>query len=535
MKLLLTSVFGPFGVDDAFGCKENKMELFHNQITREQGLFSYRFHHNSFGLYFLAENVDTPTTVLDFPELKDFIHELANDYDYVGISFVIPNVKKAREMARLIRKHSPRSKIILGGHGTTIPGIEDIVEHDYICRGEGVRFLRSLLNENPDKAIRHPLVHSSFDRKIMGFPLPTSAGVVIPGVGCVNKCRFCVTSHFFGGYTAYLKTGQDIYNVCLRYEKEFGVTDFGVLDENFLKDKKRALELLNLMEANNKLYTFSIFSSAETLTELGDLDLLVRMGIQFVWFGVESRKELFEKNKAVDFHALVQALQMRGISVLTSFILFLEHHDKKTILEDIDYAISLKPDYLQFMQLGPYPGTMLYSDYEKQNILLKDIPYEEQHGQDKIWFRHNHFTREETSLFTRMAFRKDYELNGASLVRYMNTTIKGYNYILQHPNEFIRKRAKDIEVMLDQMRYFLPALRIFTSNASTTAGVDNVTKHLRRIFQKKQTKTLIAETCVTLLACKEFLKIKTLGDTSQPACFQRKYNSNNINMVKCEP
>jgi hypothetical protein len=40
MTLLLTSVFGPYGVDDEYGEKENKMELFHNQVTREQqGLF----------------------------------------------------------------------------------------------------------------------------------------------------------------------------------------------------------------------------------------------------------------------------------------------------------------------------------------------------------------------------------------------------------------------------------------------------------------------------------------------------------------
>ena len=43
MKVLLTSVFGPYGVDDAYGRKENIMELFHNQVTREQGLFSLRF------------------------------------------------------------------------------------------------------------------------------------------------------------------------------------------------------------------------------------------------------------------------------------------------------------------------------------------------------------------------------------------------------------------------------------------------------------------------------------------------------------
>jgi len=56
-KLLLTSVFGPYAVDDEYGRKENRMELFHNQVTRGQGIFSYRFNHASFGLYFLAESI----------------------------------------------------------------------------------------------------------------------------------------------------------------------------------------------------------------------------------------------------------------------------------------------------------------------------------------------------------------------------------------------------------------------------------------------------------------------------------------------
>ena len=121
MTLLLSSVFGPYGVDDEYGEKENKMELFHNQVTREQGIFSYRFNHRSQGLYFLAENIDMPTAVLDFPTLDRFMQELKKGYDYIGISFIIPNFKKAVEMTRVIREVSPKSKIILGGTGSISP------------------------------------------------------------------------------------------------------------------------------------------------------------------------------------------------------------------------------------------------------------------------------------------------------------------------------------------------------------------------------------------------------------------------------
>ena len=130
-----------------------------------------------------------------------------------------------------------------------------------------------------------------------GRPGRPDSGILIPGVGCANKCRFCATSHFFGNYIPYLKTGQDIFDVCCRYEDEKNITDFGVLDENFLKMKDRALELLELMEKNDRHFNFAIFSSAETLKDIGDLDILVRMGVTFVWVGVESKKEIYAKNK----------------------------------------------------------------------------------------------------------------------------------------------------------------------------------------------------------------------------------------------
>ena len=59
------------------------------------------------------------------------------------------------------------------------------------------------------------------------------------------------------------------------------------MDENFLKDKRRALELLAEMEANGRFFEFEIFSSAEAIIDFG-LDNLERLGVNFVWIGVES-------------------------------------------------------------------------------------------------------------------------------------------------------------------------------------------------------------------------------------------------------
>ena len=524
MKLLLTSVVGPYAVDDEYGEKENKMELFHNQVTREQGIFSYRFNHGTQGLSFLAENIDMPTTVLDFPNYKRFKKELRKGYDYIGISFIVPNFKKAQEMARTIRESSPKAKIILGGHGVSIPNIASMIDHDFICKGEGVSFLRKLFKENINKPIKHPLEYSSFNRQVMGVPWAPDAGILVPGVGCANKCRFCATSHFFGKYISYLETGQEIFDVCCRYEDEKKITDFGVLDENFLKMKDRALELLELMEKNHRSFNFSIFSSAETLTAIGDLDILVRLGVTFIWIGVESKKETYIKNKNINFHKLIVELRKRGISVLASSILFLEEHDKNTIWEDVDFATSLNPDYLQFMQLGPMPGTKLYKDYEQEGKLIKDLPYESQHGQGKIWFKHDHFTREESKDFLRLAFEIDYNRNGPSMLRAIKTAFQGYLYCRDHSNKLINVRTKTHKDKLKMMRYFLSASTIFVQNRQSEILLTEIKKLFQLHFGRKNILTFVKSILVVFFSIKEYLRCRMIGDVRVPKTSCRSFN-----------
>ena len=105
-RILLASVFGPYAQDDEFGSRTmNPMELYHNQVTRAQGPFSLRMFHRSWGIMMIQENISAPCTVLDFPTREAFEHELTEQqYDIVGISSIIVNIGKVREMCRMVRK-----------------------------------------------------------------------------------------------------------------------------------------------------------------------------------------------------------------------------------------------------------------------------------------------------------------------------------------------------------------------------------------------------------------------------------------------
>ena len=105
--MLLTSVCRPLGVQH--GDSESVgYELLFGQVTRAQGLFSPRSNHVAFGLDYIAENLEAPTTVLHYPSKRELIRELEREYDIVGVSFVLATYHRMKEAVALIRKHSPR-------------------------------------------------------------------------------------------------------------------------------------------------------------------------------------------------------------------------------------------------------------------------------------------------------------------------------------------------------------------------------------------------------------------------------------------
>lgn len=517
MKLLLTSVFGPYGVDDQYGRRLNVMELFHNQVTREQGIFSLRMNHPSFGLYLIAENLKTATAVLDFPSLERFIQEVKKGYDYIGISFIVPNFCKAKKMVEIIRELSPRTKIVLGGHGSGIPGLKEKTGVDYVTKGEGISFFRQLLNEDQEpEPIKHPKVISTLNRKVMGLPLPGTAAVLIPGLGCVNACSFCATSHHFGKqYIGYLNSGKQLFDTMVEIERETGCSEFFVMDENFLKNRPRAEAFLAELEKHDKYFHMGIFSSAETINTLG-VEFLAKIGVDFVWMGVESKRHVFAKTQGVDLSATIKKLRDHGIHVLASAILFFDHHDHQSIQEDIDFAIELGSDFVQFMELGPLPGTALYEEYDAAGRILHDVPFLDWHGQDKIWFKHPHFERDETNTYLKDAFEQDYRRQGPSLVRLIDTCLRGYRTIKNSADPRLCKLLPRYKERCMTMRMLLPAARRHAENLKTRELVDYLDREYRLEFGLPDFASHMGATAIQICAAWEALRLKFGFDMPQP-------------------
>jgi radical SAM superfamily enzyme YgiQ (UPF0313 family) len=459
-KILLTSVFGPYGRDDEYGSRAiNPMELYQNQVTRAEGPFSLRMFHRSWGIMLIQANIAAPCTLLDFPTLERFISELKSfEYDIVGISSILPNIEKVKKMCSLVREHLSRATIVVGGHIANRPGLAEYIDADYVVPGEGVRWFRRFLGEDTTQPIRHPLISSAIGTRTMGFQAKNSgrdvAAALLPSVGCPMGCNFCATSAMFGGkgkFINFYETGEELFQVMCGIEQGMGVRSFFVMDENFLLHKKRALRLLELIEEHGKAWSLYVFSSAHVVRSY-PIEQLVRLGISWVWMGLEGKNSRYAKLQGIDTRALVQTLQSHGIRVLGSSIIGLEEHTPDNIRDAIEYAVSHSTDFHQFMLYTPIPGTPLYAEHLANQTLLDPGEYQEGdvHGQFIFRHRHPHIPRgQETEIILR-AFRRDFEVNGPSVLRIARTVLAGWRRYKHHPHPCIRNRfaweARDLAV-----------------------------------------------------------------------------------------
>ncbi len=493
-RVLLTSVFGPYARDDQYGSRSaNPMELYHNQVTREQGVFSLRMFHRSWGLMLIQHNITAPCTLLDFPTQERFIDEIStNQYDIVGIGSIIPNVDKVKRMCELVRRYLPEATIVVGGHVANVPGLSGRIDADHIVRGEGVRWMRRFLNDDVTRPIRHPRILSAVRTRSMGITLKDKPGDVaatlIPSVGCPVGCNFCATSAMFGGKGSFIyfyETGDELFEVMCELEADLKVRSFFVMDENFLLHRKRALRLLELMIEHGKSWALYVFSSATILRKY-TIEQLVGLGISWVWMGIEGEDAGYAKLKGTDTRALVRSLQAHGIKVLGSTIIGLENHTPDNIGRAIDFAVSHDTEFHQFMLYTAVPGTPLYAELEEKGVLTDPDARNvaDAHGQLRFNHRHPNIPAGEETDFLKRAFRLDFERNGPSVLRVIRTLLRGWQRYKDHPDPRIRERfrweARDLSVRLAGVVWAVR--RWFRSNRNLREKAAGMLKEIYREF-----------------------------------------------------
>lgn len=482
-RLLLTSVMKPLG--PAYGDAESVgYELLHAQVTRAQGMFSPRAVHKQFSLDYIAENLETPAVVLHYPSRKELIKELKKGYDYVGISFIVVTWHRMKELAALVREHSPKSKIILGGFGTVLPDEALKPWCDHICRGEGVAFMRDLLGQGPLELHKHPVLES----RLKVFSKTVSyTGMIFAGLGCPNGCDFCSTSHFFKRqHLRLLRTGADVYGVVKRHLEINPDAQFTILDEEFLLDRKRALEFRDLVVEGGRPLSIFAFASIKALS-LYEPRELIEMGVDGVWIGFEGEHSGYDKRAGRSVESIFRALKENGVTILASMIVGFDYQTPLIIERELGNLLGMKPDLCQFMIYNPNPGTPLYERVVAKDLLrpqYKENPalYWKVASGFKSLLKHPVMDAGEIEAAQKNCFETDFRRLGPSIYRVTETMFTGYLAHKDSPSAFLRMRAMRLARELrNSYPVFLPG-QLFGPNSAARRRVGELKKRLHAEF-----------------------------------------------------
>ena len=432
-------------------------ELLYGQVTRAQGLFSPRTVNIHYSLEYIAENLDTPTVVLQYPSEAELIRELKKGYDYVGVSFLLAVMHKMKRVVALIRQYAPNSKIVLGGYGTVLKDEALEPYGDYICREEGVGFFRRLLGE-PELPMpyRQPLLVSWL--KIFGWKV-SHTGQIFAGLGCPNGCDFCCTSHFFKRqHIRLLPEGKDIYAVAERYLDMNPELVLLIIDEDFLLNKKRAMEFRDCVKKGGKTLSIFAFSSVKALSQY-TVEEILEMGIDGFWIGYEGTRSGYAKQQGRPVGDIITEFREHGITILTSMIVGFDYQTPEVVAQELDGLMKLKPALNQFLIYGPVPGTpfnqRVIDENKLQEVYAKDteLLYRRADG-FATTIKHPTLSAKEIEDLQRWCFNEDFQRLGPSIFRTLEARLLGYRKLKDSPNPWLRRKA---EFYARELRVAYPA------------------------------------------------------------------------------
>ncbi|MFA5090200.1 MAG: radical SAM protein [Candidatus Omnitrophota bacterium] len=273
--------------------------------------------------------------------------------------------------------------------------------------------------------------------------------------GCPFQCIFCAWPQLMYNSNRYrVRSPAAVVDEMEYLVKERNFKSIYFDDDTFNIDKENVLKFCGEIRERNLVVPWAIMARADTMDE----EMLLAMkqsGLYAVKYGLESaeQKLLDNAKKGMDLrHAerMIYATQALGIKIHLTFAFGLPGETQDTIKRTIDYALSFKPDSLQFSIMTPYPGTEYYEALEKKgHIISKDwscydgasrsvirteflSPEDLEHAKDEALKKWKYYMRSRRSFYNipfdrelRVAFRNNIKSKG-----FVRTVIKSIKYLL---------------------------------------------------------------------------------------------------------
>ena len=360
---------------------------------------------------------------------------MIDDYDIIGIGGLSSQYKEIKQILPICRQIHPDALIVAGGGFVTYMPDKMLKlrpEIDIVAIGEAEETWADFLREGPhgdfskvkgiafrDKNGKiiftepRPLIK---DMDSLPYPayelldldkysenyqfclseemLTTKRKVhMITERGCPRQCTFC-THNGMSRWDQIVSIGKEKVG---ELDDEFGFQQIArfnspkfvvkhlkflteqynlgyvfIADENLTSNRKRTIELCNLMIKEGLPNKIKWGTAGDTASVDDDvIALMKKAGCTFISYGGESASDKVLKydiqkgTTRKNNQDAVDIMKRQGMEPIMSFMLGNPHEDVNDILETTDFFIKNNLSCDPFI-CTPYPGTKLYLDYEQQ-------------------------------------------------------------------------------------------------------------------------------------------------------------------------
>jgi anaerobic magnesium-protoporphyrin IX monomethyl ester cyclase len=331
------------------------------------------------------------------------------DPDAVGISSVTPTFKDAIKWANISKRIKDVPVVFGGIHVTITP--QESIRHDsvyVVVLGEAEETARELFAELAKPAPVLERVKGIYFKKdgravatekrpfindLDSIPFPDRGLLMKPGAymppdadklpamtmitsrGCPGSCTFCCTKHIFSK-TFRMRSVANIIAEIEDLVKKSGIKEIHIADDIFTLNKKRALDFCGEIKRRGIDVHFQFMNGLRAdCVDREILSALKGIGIKTVGYGVESGNDAILKRikKNIPMDVTRKAFRLSkelGFETWAFLIFGLPGETEDTIKDTIAFTKEIDPDFAKFLILKPYPGSDVYAELLKDNLIL---------------------------------------------------------------------------------------------------------------------------------------------------------------------
>lgn len=337
------------------------------------------------GLLYLASYLESHGIAVSFLDMslykdaeKRLIDILKNNFYMIGITAYSSFIKKANEVAGIIKKYSA-SKVVIGGHHASalpIQTLDEFSNFDYLVYGEGEETLYELLTRSDISNIRGVVYKDNGKIKqnaqrerlknldCLPFParhlLEIDKYVPVPGNyktlpstgilssrGCFYKCTFCSRCASRLEDKVEFRSVENIIAEIEECISKYNISDFRFYDDTFPMPRRRLVQFCEECIKKDLRITWNCYARVD-MVDMEMLKFMKRAGCYHIKYGVEfgTQKWLDETKKHTTLRQAEETIRntkKAGIAAKASFMIGMPGETEEEIKQTISFAKKYVP------------------------------------------------------------------------------------------------------------------------------------------------------------------------------------------------